>query len=170
MALVELYHVVADIYPVDSSATIVEGNVVMQNVNGDIVLATGAGGTVALGLSGDNKVNTGTDSGLPGARPRWKNRASDPNFDETAASGKITVYHSGGKFATDQYDDQVVNYAIGDVLYSTAAGKLTNVASANTQKIGVLVAVPGPFQSGVPGTDINGDISLGNYIVFKLTI
>jgi hypothetical protein len=172
MALVELYHVVADIYPVDSAASITEGNVVMQNPSGNIVLATSASGTIALGIAGDNKLNTGTSSGLPGAKPYWQNRVSDPMFDETAASGKITVYHSGGKFATDQYDTTILDYAIGDALYSTAAGKLSNdpVGGGNAQVIGYLVGLPGPYMSGVPGTDINGDMSLGNYLVFKLII
>jgi len=169
MALVELYHVVADIYDVDSSAEITEGMVVMQNAAADIVVATGASGTVALGLAGDNKINTGNSSGLPGAADGWQNRVSDPNFYETRASGKITVYHSGGKFATDQYDS-TLTFAIGDACYSDATGKLTNVASANAQVVGYCVAVPAAYPSGVPGTDINGDISLGTFMEIKLVI
>lgn len=169
MALVELYHVIADIYAVDSSAEITEGMVVMQNAAADIVVATGAGGTIALGLAGDNKINTGNSSGLPGAADGWQNRVSDPNFDETSASGKMTVYHSGGKFATDQYDT-TLTFAIGDALYSDATGKLTNVASANAQVIGYCVATPAAYPSGVPGTDINGDISLGTFMELKLVI
>lgn len=171
MALIPLYHVVADIYHVDSAASITEGNVVMQNVSGDIVLANGLT-RVALGLAGDSKLNTGTSSGMPGARPYWKNRASDPMFDETAASGMITVYHSGGKFATDIYvaTTQHGAYAIGDALYSSSTGILTNDSSFNAQVIGYVVTIPGPYMSGVPGTDINGDISLGTYLVLKLVI
>jgi len=170
MALVELYHVVADIYNVDSASSIIEGNIVMQNSIGDIILATGAVDKWALGIAGDNKINTGNASGLPGARAGWQNRVSDPHMDETAASGMITVYHSGGKFATDQYDTTVLDFAVGDPLYSTGVGLFTNVPSNNTQVIGYCVAVPGPFQSGVPGVDIRGSTSLGTYIQLKLSI
>jgi hypothetical protein len=173
MALVEIFHVVADQYDVSSSADITEGMVVMQNSSGEIIAATGGASTRALGVAGDTKSSA---PGLPAVSADagvndFVNRVSDPFVNETAASGKMTVYHAGGTFATDQYDTGVT-FAVGEALYSNASGALTNVSSANSQVVGTVVAVPGPFPSGVPGTDtgLNGDISLGTFIQFKLEL
>lgn len=176
MALIEEFHVVADHYPVDSSVTdLIEGMFVMLNSSGNAIKATGAANTRALGVSGDTKSTS--ISGLPStnnsSQGAFVNRVSD-SFDETKASGRITVYHSGGKFASNQYETAPVQaYALGGVgqlLYVSANAKLTSDASANAQIVATLTALPGPFASGVPGIDINGSITLGNYIEFKLEV
>jgi hypothetical protein len=169
MALVELYHVVADFYDVNSAADVVEGMFLQQNSSGELILATGGAGTKALGVAGDTK---STAPGMPkvnGSSDNFVNRVSDPFVNESSASGKMTVYHSGGKFATDQYDDGV-SYTVGDDLFVGSDGKLTSASSANSQVVATVVAVPGPFDSGVPGTTVNGSLSLGTYLVFKLEI
>lgn len=176
MALIEEFHVVADHYPVDSTVTnLIEGMFVMlSSSTGNAIKATGASGTRCIGVSGDTK-STST-SGLPAtnnAQPTntpFVNRVSD-SFDETKASGRVTVYHSGGKFASNQYEPSpVATYTVGQALYVSANSLLTSDASANSQVVGTLTALPGPFASGVPGIDISGSLTLGNYIEFKLEV
>ena len=90
-------------------------------------------------------------------------------FNETLASSLMTVYHSGGRFASDRYVAGVV-YAVGQALYTNGAGQLTNVASANVQILGTVLATPAAWPSGVPGVAVQNSMSLGDYIDFKLEI
>lgn len=173
MALIPEFHVIADHYPVDSTVTdLIEGMwVMLSSSTGNAIKATGANGTRAIGIAADTKSTS--ISGLPAtnnsSQGAFVNRVSD-SFDETKASGRMTVYTTGGKFATNEYDLSVNNWAVGNALYVNASALLTNVASANAQVVGTLVAIPGPFASGVPGIDINGSITLGNYLEFKMEI
>jgi hypothetical protein len=189
MALIEQYHVVADHFPVSPTATnIISGMFVMLDSNGNVTQATGGASTRAIGIAGDTKSTS--LSGIPDTNTSWLglsdtqqafvNRVSD-SFDETKASGRMTVYHSGGKFASDMYD-ATQTYVPGQALYvgtanagdldavTGATGVLTNQASANSQIVATVVQVPGPYESGVPGVDINGSMTLGNYILFKLEL
>jgi len=195
MALLEEYHVVADMYPVDpdTNPSIVEGMFVRLGSTGFALRANGAAGTLAVGVAGDSTVkvaaggtarNQGLDEFLvinaQGKKVKTTVRASDPDGDETAASGKITVYNSGGKFHTDQYEtnsllsgNAALTYAPGDALYVASSGKLTKNAgdAANAQVVGLCVVAPRAYPSGVPGTDTaDGSISLGSYLTFILKI
>ena len=86
----------------------------------------------------------------------------------SSASAMMTVYHSNGKFATDQYDT-TGTYVPGAALYVGASGKLQTTDAGSAQIVGRVVS-EGDYPSGVPGTDVNGDISLGDYLVFKLIV
>lgn len=175
MALIEKYHLVADHYAVASGEEIIEGMFVKLNSSGEIVLADGSSGETCLGVAADTK-STST-SGLPttnaarlgtgGTSQSFINRISD-TFDETKASGRMTVYHAGGSFASDQYETG--SYAVNDSLYVSSNGKLTRSASTSTQVVALLTKVPGAFDSGVPGIDVNGSLTLGNFMEFKLLI
>ena len=182
MALIPEFHVVADHYPVDPTVVnLIEGMwVMLSSSTGNAVIATGATGTRAIGVSADTKSTS--ISGLPdtnnSSQGAFVNRVSD-SFDETKASGRVTVYTSGGKFATNEYvTSPNTPYAVGQALYvsgsgsspDNVAGLLTPDISSNSQIVATLVALPGPFASGVPGIDINGSITLGNYIEFKMEI
>jgi hypothetical protein len=181
MALIELFHVVADEYLINASVTdLIEGQFVKLNSSGEVVKATGAALERAIGVAGDTKSTS--MSGLPGIAEgsgvsgrTFVNRVAD-SFDETKASGKITVYHSGGKFASNQFvTAPTLAWAVGLPLYidgSPAAdeGKLTTDVSASTQVVATCLKVPGAYASGVPGIDINGDLTLGSYMEFKLEI
>jgi hypothetical protein len=176
MALIPLYHVVADSIDVDSSAEIIMGSMVKIDNDGEVVQATGAPGEYSFGIAGDTK--SASVSGMPSTngalignqttKSSFVNRVSDGLTDETKASAKMTIYHSGGKFATDQYD-KTANYTPGAPLYPGANGKLQPTSAGSGQIVGYVVS-EGAYQSGVPGTDINGDISLGDYLVFKLVV
>jgi len=175
MALIEKWFIIADHYPVVAGQEIIEGMFVKLDPTGAIVKATGAGGEVALGVAADTKSTS--VSGLPstnnayiGAAPtaqQFVNRVSD-TFDETKASGRMTVYHDGGVFATNQFEQG--GYAVNDPLYVSANGKLTITPSASAQIVGRVVKVPGAYPSGVPGVDVQGSISLGDYLEYNQVI
>lgn len=170
MALIEHFHVIADEIAINSSVTdMIEGMFAMLNSSGEVIKATGASGTRAIGCVADTK-STST-SGLPAtnssSQGAFVNRVSD-SFDETRASGKMTVYHGGGRFSTNQYES--VTFVPGEALYVSANAKLTNVASANSQVVGTCTKAAGAYDSGVPGIDVNGSLTLGNYVEFKLEI
>jgi len=178
MALIPVQHVVADMYPVDpdwdftTNGTIEAGQVVKLGTTGFVML-TNVAGERALGIAGDNLMNAGGGTplasnltvGAGGNRTRsTENRVSD-FFDETLASSLLTVYNGGGRFLSDQYAD--VAYQANQPLYSGATGLITNVAGAAVV-LGICVTAPGAYPSGVPGTDVAGSITLGNYIEFVL--
>ena len=187
MALIEIYHVVADYYPIDPDWTvpIIEGQVVALNAAGQAARANGAAGEWAFGVAGDSMttaVPTAANPHTPysaalqvnaAGRQQWtQNRVSDA-FDETLASAELTVYNGGGKFASTEYEVLVgaapVAYAVGNPLYVSANGRLTTVVSASAQILGDVVAVPAAYPSGVPGTaTADGSISLGTYLTFVL--
>ena len=181
MALIEIYHVVADMYPIADDQTIREGMCVNLNANSQIELANVAGER-CIGIAGDNTVLSGSATNLAtpyssqltlgagGANQSWtQNRVSDLAGNETIASDKITVYNGGGKFATDQYASTITTWTPMAPLYADANGQLTTAAGAGNV-VGVLTQGPAAYPSGVPGTDVQGSISLGDFITFVLTI
>jgi hypothetical protein len=193
MALIPIYHVVADYFSVDPDWTtpIVEGHVVRLTGDGDQSFVNLATTTSSIGINADTLSNTtaGTPYAAnlvigaygpiqnPTAKTRsTENRVSDM-FNETLASGEMTVYHAGGKFASDIYEtidtsDAPITYAVGDPLYSSANGKLTNENFGSAaRRIGQCVLVPQEYPSGVPGTATpDGSTSLGVYLTFILEI
>lgn len=181
MALVELYHVVASFKPIDpATLDIKEGMLVAFTADGVRRVTTGDAGKV-FGVAGDTKSTSA--SAMPGIYAGWQNRASD-YFDETKASGKLTVYHSGGEFATDQYvagslaAANIGHYLIADEATGTLKYGGTNLhtlLNANTPAIAQLTGAAGVYPSGIPGVDINGDMALkgdntNQYITFKLLV
>lgn len=173
MALIETFHVIADHFPVNSSVTnLIEGMFVKLNSSGEVIKATGGAAERSIGVAGDTK-STST-SGLPATNSSsmgaFVNRVSD-SYDETRASGRVTVYHSGGKFASNQYTaSPSTPYAVGLPLYVASDSTVSTDASTSAQIVGTVTAVPAAYASGVPGIDINGSLTLGNYIEFKLEI
>lgn len=167
MALVEKFHVVASDHSIGTTE-IKEGQLVKLDTDGTATPYDGSG--VVLGIAGDTKSDSA--SSMPGVYPGWQNRASDM-YDETAASRQLTVYHSGGEFATDQFETDVESANVGVALYASSNGKLQAASSGNA--VAVLTRAAGLYPSGVPGTDINGDQALrgensNQYIEFKLLI
>lgn len=170
MALIERYHVVAAERAVASGETIKEGQVVSLNSSGQVVLQSSTN-SVPYGLAGDTKSTSA--SSMPGIATGWQNRVSD-YFDETKASAKMTVYHSGGEFATDQFATNVASSSLMDPLYAFNGVLDTNNAQSSLV-VARLVKAAGTYPSGVPGVDINGDQALSGensntYIEVKLTI
>lgn len=181
MALIPVYHVVPSYYAVDPDHDAVNNPILMgQFVTIDNhAYVTKATHTNALGIAGDS---IATDAGHSpfaadiiisggGAVRSTSNRVSD-FFDETRGSGKMTVYHSGGEFWTDQYVAAPSNgWTPGQKLYVSTLGKLTSdTVDGTTIQVGRLIAPPQDYPSGVPGIDIQGSMALGTYVRFKLTI
>jgi len=171
MALVEKYHVVAAVRPVATGETIKEGQIVALDDSGNVILEclAGTGKTLShrpYGIAGDTKRTDA--SNMPGVYSGWQNRVSD-YFDETRASGKMTVYHSGGEFATDQFSGNVGSllpgvwlYARNGVLDDKAQGGGTT-PGVDIVIVGMLTQAAAVYPSGVPGIDVvpQNDVALG---------
>ena len=158
MALVEIYHVVAASRTVASGQTIKEGQIVALNSSGQVILqGSGEFDKIPYGIAGDTKSTSA--SSMPGIVAGWQNRVSD-YFDETKASGKMTVYHSGGEFATDMFNDSVATATIGDTLYGVVGQLDITDTHGTSTPVAILIKAAGAYPSGVPGVDINGDIAL----------
>jgi hypothetical protein len=174
MALIEKFVVVANHYGVKAGEEIIEGMCVKLDANGEAELANGGSDEICIGVAGDTKSTStaGLPStndalvGAPAQSSQFVNRVSD-TFDETKSSGRITVYQSGGTFATNQYEGTP---AVNDELYVSGNGKLTASTSTSGQVVAVCTRAAGAYDSGVPGIDVNGSITLGNYIEFKLLV
>lgn len=226
MALIEVFHVVASSIQIDADSTTdipqglivsLDANYLVTPANGDIV--AGAGVAYAIGIAGDTR-STGITSFTPesgsalsrdpktslegalvtgayGASQRYtQNRVSD-NFNEVLASGKMTVYHSGGEFWTDQYEVVDVNgalcaynpasnlYVSGAVEAAAAApaadaqarmGRFTSAVEA--QIVGWTLNDPTAYPSGVPGTDVGftalpeggNSLTWGNFLHIKMDL
>ena len=188
MALIVEYHVVADMYPVGDTA-ISAGMLVELNAAGAVIPVAAANQTVTLGVAGDSalagqgqttaysdQVLIGAGGGFAGGAggtQRWtENRVSD-FYDETAASDKITVYNGGGKFwiSDDLIGAASAAPAINSLMETSATAGCWDVgAAAAAQNVGLCVAAAQAYPSGVPGTDVQGSITLGNYFCVSLRI
>lgn len=195
MALIEVFHVVASELPIDATDTtdIPQGLLVSLDANGQVVPCDGDT-MECVGVAGDTR-STGITSFTPesgsslsrnpktsltgalvtgawGAQQRFtQNRVAD-NYNEVFASGKMTVYHGGGEFWTDQYEitnsvGGVINYTPASTLFPSGAGeadtaleaqvvrsgRFTQEASTIGVIIGRVLTTPTSYPSGVPGTE-----------------
>ena len=198
MALIEVFHVVASELPIDadSATDIPQGSIVTLDSSGEVALCQGDETyPLALGIAGDSR-STGTTSYTPesgsaldrdpktspftgalvvgalGASQRFtQNRVAD-NYNEVLASGKMTVYHSGGEFWTDMYETihaggtTVAEFLSMSPLYCSdssdtagtgeptqAGGRFTDQIRTSGQVVGFTLAGPLSYPSGVPGVD-----------------
>ena len=183
MALIPLYFPVVDSFDIDpDTLDIKEGMLVTMNGAAGVRRVTTGDDAKVLGLAGDTKSTSA--SSMPGVGTDWQNRVSD-GFNETKASGKLSVYHSGGTFVTDQFvstnmDDTtyVGQYLIADE--STGTLKIGGadpgtLLTAATPPVAMLLVAAGAYPSGVPGTDVNNDSALSGdntneYITIKLLV
>ena len=185
MALIVEYHVVADMYPVGAQA-ITAGMIVSLNAAGQAVPAPAALASpqvVAIGIAGDSALAAEGQTtaysdqvrlGADGAGTRWtENRVSD-FYNETTASQKITVYNGGGKFwiSSELFDgDGVIAPGLPLGVSGTTAGEWEDVAGvANDDICGIAVGPVQQYPSGVPGTDTDGHITLGDYVPVVLRL
>ncbi len=182
--LIEQQIQVSDSYKVDPNfgSTISEGLFVQLSINdttteADDYVAIATSADNAIGVAGDNLKTSGPTGEYSaalivasnGATRYSQNRISD-FYNETLASGLITVYHSGGTFLTDQFEADVVDAPLSSALYVSGAGKLTITDGGALRRVATLTAGPNPYASGVVGTTVNGSTSLGIFIKFILNI
>lgn len=201
MALIEVYHVVADQYPITATTAngsanwIREGMVVTLDANGNTIRHPGDDEHNFMGLAGDSTVpSTATSSqgsaslkntpysdplviNSSGLTAFTQNRVSDPDYNETSASGLMTVYHGGGKFWSSMFVPAATTgaaYFPGQYLWpsNTAGfiGWITNQQpDAGLNPFAVCVGEPQDYPSGVPGTQTSdGSTSLGTYLCLVL--
>jgi hypothetical protein len=172
MALIPKWIVVAAERAVATGEAINMGQVVSLNTSGQVVLQSNTN-PIPYGLAGDTKSTTA--SAMPGIASGWQNRVSDYN-DETKASAQMTVYHSGGEFATDQFAANVASLGtVGCPLYAANGVLETHDNLSTGIVVARLIQTAGTYPSGVPGVDVNGDQALAGansntYIEIKLTI
>jgi len=172
MALIVEQHVVANSYPVGT--TNIQAGMLVSMVNNGTVIPAGADSTIVIGIAGDSflagegqttafssEVVIGA-SDADTARNRWtSNRVSDM-FDETLASGQITVYNGGGKFWIS--DDLITGELAIDagVLLESDTGGTWAVGATAGEVVGISVGRAQTYPSGVPGTDTaDGSLALG---------
>lgn len=227
MALIEVFHVVASQYPITTASTtdIPQGRLVTLDANGEVDLANVTTNTTAfpMGIAGDTRSDGTTsytpESGSPlntqqgltkatdlsgslilgayGDAQRFtQNRVAD-NYNEVLASGKMTVYHSGGEFWTDQYEATqdgggAATYLPGGPVFTSPATTATNRglftdettnenAVGTNYVVGFTITSPTGYPSGVPGTGPNAvgfqalpeggnSLSWGNFLHIKLSL
>jgi hypothetical protein len=201
MALIVLHHTIADNFQVDPTITwnstnrLVAGTIVGLNSSGYVQIpnatAANAGGVAPLGIAGDSASDAYKTDALsadlvvsPGralnggathvAGMRWtSNRVSDM-FNETLASGEMTVYIGSGLFATDQYV-ATDTFIQGQPVYATATGQVTVTSGSNglARHVGYCKNTPTDYPSGVPGVDapsVQNSMSLGQFLTFFLSL
>lgn len=172
MALIVEQHVVANSYPVGSTA--IQAGMLVSMVNDGTVIPAGADSTIVIGIAGDSYLTTAGQttaysaevvigaSDADTAVTRWtSNRVSDM-YDETLASGLMTVYNGGGKFwISDDLITGELAIDAGELLESETGG---HWATGNTagEVVAICVGHAQQYPSGVPGTDTpDGSIALG---------
>jgi len=223
MALIEVFHVVATDLSVDASGPdIPQGLIVTLDENGQVVAAdssdeTQPGGGFPIGIAADS-LSAGTTSFTPesnsglsrnpsgtltgalvvgalGAQQRFtQNRVAD-NFNEVLSSGKMTVYHSGGEFWTDQYEVvhsdglTISSFNPAQKVYASQAGETAAVSDvversgrftdqAQGDIVGMVLTDVTSYPSGVPGTETGfnslpeggNSLTWGNFLHVKLVI
>jgi hypothetical protein len=188
MALIVHQHTAVDMFDVDpaydisSSGALYAGTIVGLNSSGYVAKAgsVGASGVQALGIAGDSIADeyktTAYSAELiisPSGASRWtSNRVSD-FYNETLASGKISVYIGSGVFYTDQYDTAISSWPLGTKVYSTSAGKFTTSTGTSARVVGYILEAPTDYPSGVPGVDspaVDNSMSLGAFLKVQLNI
>lgn len=185
MALIPVYHVVADFYAIDPnfSTDLVAGMAAGLSTLSGKTVAVAGDDTNVFGLAGDTASHTaagtayasnvvigaaGSVAAPVGQTVSTQNRVAD-GFNETLASGKITVYSSGGKFKSNQFD-ATKTYTPGTKIYADA-GQLTTVNAGSSTVVGIVSDAPVATSNGVPGVDtVDGSMSLGSYLTFKLSV
>lgn len=183
--IIPVYHVVSSVIPVAAATAIEAGMVVGLDSAG---LAVKAYGTILpIGLAGDKS--------RAAEAYEWQNRVSDFG-QETAASGMLSVYHSGGEFYVDVDDSRITTPAgtaitgvissgtvttPGTLLYTqnliASFGQLTNTATTGeTCKVAITLAAAATLDGGIPGeyepltTTMVADDSPRTWVKIKLII
>lgn len=155
-----------------------------QNSDGESVVEIADGATTTkpvIGLAADGYLTEALTPPASGyaadivtgaygnATVRSTNRINDL-YKETRGSGMMTVYSGVGTFRSSEYvvADSLVP---GDKLYAgTGAnkGKMVKTTSTEGTVIGVVVEAPRAYPNGVPGTTVDGSMSLGTLVAFNL--
>jgi hypothetical protein len=189
MALIVVQHDVVDNYPVDpnysitNSGAILQGAIVGLNSSGYVELAGNTSdGVLPLGIAGDSISNEyritayGADLIISAAgAKRWTQPRVSDNYNETLASGMMTVYFGAGRFATDQFvPTDSWTGSFGKAVYSNGDGLFTLSSNGSAaRQVGYVVLPPQDYPSGVPGADapsVDLSMSLGQFLTVALSL
>jgi hypothetical protein len=167
MALIEKYRQCTAIQDIDPASEVIKEGMLVTITSAGVKRVAAATVNNVYGIAGDTFSTSG--SAMPGVYAGWQGRVSDGN-DETKASGKVTVYHSGGEFATDQFlntGTALDATKIGTVLIAESTGILQYgyadvgaCIAASKQPVAMLTLNAAAYPSGVPGVDVGGDNAL----------
>lgn len=176
--LIVRHHVIADHYPIGST-NIDPGQVVALNSSGNAVPVDSSdnGSTTlsaAVGVCGDTKGTASANT--------FYNKAWEMN-DETAGSGRLTVYNGGGIFYVDygtnaDVDATDTTLAVGNILRTDSGAPdgevLKTSGGTNIESIYKVVSTlpntnygtAGYADSGIPGVNLPvGDIDTARKFV-----
>lgn len=183
--ILPLQHSVLDAFPVDptfvvnSTNRILAGSVVGLNAGGKLARTSTTVG--ALGLAGDSASDEYKTTAYsaevivsPTGAKRWTSSRLSDHYNETLASGLMSVYFGTGKFATDQYVASDT-YTPGVAVYANAAGQLTATAGSGSlaRRVGFVAEAPRLYSSGVDGVDapsVDNSMALGTFLTIHLNI
>lgn len=165
------HHLISSHYPITASTLpkdIEAGMIVSFDTAGSIVANDRDSGTVTaqpVGFAGDKTRSS--------EAYEYENRVSDRG-NETAGSGRMTVYHSGGEFWLDLDDstlqtplgtsipgvvnDTAGNLVAGTLLYPSTSGgsgaddgKINTLQTGGDAAVALVVAAAQELESGIPG-------------------
>ena len=156
--IIPVYRVTSSYFPIAATTTIEAGHCVTLDSNGYVTKKTGNSGNAAIGLCGDrNRASEAYE---------WVNRVSDSG-NETAGSGMMTVYHSGGEFYVDVNDSAITTpqgsaitgvvasnatTTVGTLLYPDGtAGLLDSAQLGSDAAVGIVLEAAAALDSGIPG-------------------
>jgi hypothetical protein len=80
----------------------------------------------------------------------------------------MTVYSGVGTFLTSEYKSSDT-FALGGGVYADANGKLTTTDGGGNL-VGRVTGLPKAYPNGVPGTDVEGSLSLGTLLKIQLSL
>ena len=103
------------------------------------------GGTVA-GISAGNDYTVVPCTSALQPVGLFVNDAAGAAFENSpaVASNKVAVIKGMASVEVDVYETDGITYAVGDALYSSAQGFLTNAASSSEVIVGLVTKVPTP--------------------------
>jgi hypothetical protein len=179
MALIVEYHVIAAQYKINSALTSIKAGAPVEITTGQEVIVATDDSALCIGIAGDTIASTEGKTtaystqlkiGSNGATSRGtENRVSD-FYNETAASGRLTVYQSGGKFwiSSDMF---ATTPTAGMKISTNTAASTTPFDQSGTNVIAIALSAPTAYSSGVPGVDTtDGSNTLGNYVPVILKV
>lgn len=155
--IIPVYRVITTQYPIVSTTTVEAGMVIVLNSSTGYAELAGADETASIGLAADR--NRAATAG------EWTNRVSDAG-NETAASGKLSIYCGvGGEFYLDVDDSAIQTPAgasitgaiasgattsVNTVLYPGSSGQLTHTAGSGVA-VCIVTEAAVSLDAGIPG-------------------
>jgi len=192
MGIIPVFHVVPTNLPAPAAGVSVQKGMLLalnSSTNKTALCYSGASNNV------DRPIGLAADRTVAAESYEWVNRISDMGND-TAASGLISAYMSGGEFYVDLDDSTITTPAgtaikgvivngstvtVGTYLYpganSGAAGQLSSTQTNSNPAVAIITETSSEISSGIPGEYEPGssvayadDTDNRNWVKIKLLI